>query len=246
MASQRKVFRIEECAYAPVPPPISAQDAEAAMRHRELMTELQALRNMFAAGRRRALPNAIAPAGAANTLALSIELDGVQDAIRRTRRELASLNAISSKLPMARVTGELEAVVDGTEQAAQRILQAAENMDQTASTLAAALQCTAQRDMARDMAQDMAQDMRESLTQIFAACNFPDLTGQRVTKVLDAFGAIEQHILRMRAIWGGMGDLECVERMPSRACGDADLLNGPKLDGEPGHSSQDDIDIMFG
>jgi chemotaxis protein CheZ len=28
--------------------------------------------------------------------------------------------------------------------------------------------------------------------------------------------------------------------------GDAKLLNGPKIDGDEGHASQDDIDALFG
>ena len=47
-------------------------------------------------------------------------------------------------------------------------------------------------------------------------------------------------------------DVAAIEALVSQGAGidardgDARLLNGPKLDGDVGHASQDDIDAMFG
>ena len=94
----------------------------------------------------------------------------------------------------------------------------------------------------------MAQDVQERVIKIFEACNFQDLTGQRISKVVGALKFIETHIVRMMEIWGGLEafkDIE-VETVAERE-GDAKLLNGPKLDSEDvGHASQDDIDALFG
>jgi chemotaxis protein CheZ len=84
------------------------------------------------------------------------------------------------------------------------------------------------------------------VVKIFEACNFQDLTGQRITKVVATLKFIETHIVRMMEIWGGLDafkDIEA-EKIAERT-GDAALLNGPKVDGEVGHASQDDIDSLF-
>jgi chemotaxis protein CheZ len=51
----------------------------------------------------------------------------------------------------------------------------------------------------------------------------------------------------MMDIWGGIDSFKDItpEAMAERD-GDAALINGPKLEGDAGHSSQDDIDALFG
>jgi chemotaxis protein CheZ len=50
----------------------------------------------------------------------------------------------------------------------------------------------------------------------------------------------------MMEIWGGVDAIRAhaPQIMDTRE-GDARLLNGPKLDGDAGHASQDDIDALF-
>ena len=94
--------------------------------------------------------------------------------------------------------------------------------------------------------QALVADMQERVIKIFEACNFQDLTGQRITKVVATLKFIETHIMRMMEIWGGMDAFKDIEvvAMAQRE-GDAKLLNGPKIEGETGHASQDDIDSLF-
>jgi chemotaxis protein CheZ len=50
----------------------------------------------------------------------------------------------------------------------------------------------------------------------------------------------------MMDIWGGMEAFkEFLPEAPPERQGDAALLNGPKLDKDVGHASQDDIDALF-
>ena len=170
------------------------------------------------------------------------ELDLIYDAINRTKQELATVHVTGFEGPeMARVTNELDAIVGGTE---QRDRHDPERMPKrsirSAHTLVARLK--------DDQNQAMAQDVQERVIKIFEACNFQDLTGQRISKVVATLKFIETHIVRMMEIWGGLEafkDIE-VETVAERE-GDAKLLNGPKLDGEDvGHASQDDIDALFG
>jgi len=57
---------------------------------------------------------------------------------------------------------------------------------------------------------------------------------------------VEEHIGRMMNIWGGIEAFaQFAPEVPAAEAGDTQLLNGPKLDGEEGHVSQDDIDALF-
>ena len=140
---------------------------------------------------------------------------------------------------MVRVTNELDAIVGGTEQATQSILAAAEEIDQHANSLAAAVK--------NEHEKDLAHDIQDRVVHIFEACNFQDLTGQRISKVVATLKFIEQHIGRMMEIWGGIDAFKDAdpEAFAERE-GDKKLINGPKLAGETGHASQDDIDALFG
>jgi chemotaxis protein CheZ len=93
----------------------------------------------------------------------------------------------------------------------------------------------------------MASDIQDHVIKIFESCNFQDLTGQRITKVVSTLKFIETHIIRMMEIWGGIDAFkDYAPTARSERDGDAKLLNGPKLDDDPGHASQDDIDALFG
>ena len=88
--------------------------------------------------------------------------------------------------------------------------------------------------------------MQERVIKIFEACNFQDLTGQRITKVVGTLKFIKTHIVRMLEIWGGLDAFKDIEAETiAQRQGDTRLLNGPKIAGEAGHASQDDIDAMF-
>jgi chemotaxis protein CheZ len=139
---------------------------------------------------------------------------------------------------MAKVNGELGAVVGGTEQATQQILEAAESIDQSATALA--------KVDSMDQQKQLAEDIQERVISIFEACNFQDLTGQRISKVMVTMKFIEQHINTMMDIWGGVDAIKAhAPPIVDTREGDDKLLNGPKLDDDPGHASQDDIDALF-
>jgi len=118
---------------------------------------------------------------------------------------------------LARIALELEAVSAGTAQATQKILDAAEEIDQLAENLAAALKGGLER--------ELAQDISEILLRIFEACNFQDLIGQRVSKVL--------------------GTLKPGTAAVPRRGHAAPELHGPRLDGDAGHMTQAEIDALF-
>jgi chemotaxis protein CheZ len=92
----------------------------------------------------------------------------------------------------------------------------------------------------------LSEEIQERVVSIFEACNFQDLTGQRINKVMTTMKFIENHITVMMDIWGGVDAIKAhAPPIVDEREGDAKLLNGPKLDGDVGHASQNDIDALF-
>jgi chemotaxis protein CheZ len=234
MPRRREVFRIEELGGARVSPMAGSPDAETALRHAEIMTELRALREALCA---REAPHAASLRG--ETIAFTSELGSIYEAVQRTKQEIATLVLTGFTNPeMGRVSQELNAVVGGAESATHRILQAGEEIEEAAKTLAAAIK--------NIQDQNLARDILDQVTSIFEACNFQDLAGQRIAKVTATLSFLEEHILRLMQIWGG---IEQIADTQPAAKAERDkypkLLNGPKLEGDDGCVSQDDIDAMF-
>lgn len=169
------------------------EDRDAARRHGEIMHELGVLR----AGLAVAVP---------------------------TPRERAALDGPRLQAEQfTRIAHELDAVLKDSEQATQKILAAAEDIDQAANNLSAALK--------GEIEQGLAQDIRDRVIQVFEACNFQDLTSQRVAKVMATLDRTEKEIRRVLAA------LQEANAAPP--------VHGPRLDGDRGHVSQGEIDVMF-
>jgi chemotaxis protein CheZ len=255
MPVHRKRFRIEEAFAGDMPMPATV-DGDIGPMHREIMTELRAIRaEMGGPGHSGATETIGASvsrevAGAHALLEtyraqieqcekLKVELDLIHDAISRTKREIAVLHGNSfNGEEMAKVNGELGAVVGGTEQATQQILEAAEAIDQAATALS--------KVTSPDQQKLLSEEIQERVVSIFESCNFQDLTGQRINKVMTTMKFIENHITVMMDIWGGVDAIKAhaLPIVDTRE-GDARLLNGPKAEGDVGHVSQDDIDALF-
>jgi chemotaxis protein CheZ len=256
MPVHRRRFRIEEALGDDMPSGSSVTDGDIGPMHREIMAELQAIRTQMAgAGHRAAAsiedestPEQVAEAHALlqtyraqieQCAKLKVELDLISDAINRTKREIAVLHGKSfNGDEMSKVTGELGAVVGGTEEATQQILEAAEAIDQAASALS--------KVTSPDQHKILNEEIQERVVSIFEACNFQDLTGQRISKVMATMKFIENHITVMMDIWGGVDAIKAhAPPIVDDREGDARLLNGPKLEGDVGHASQNDIDALF-
>jgi len=255
MPVNRRRFRIEQAFAGDMPIP-SVVDGEVGPQHREIMTELRAIRAQMAMPVRSVATGAdidSTPQQIADSLALlatyraqieqceklKVELDLIHDAINRTKREIAVLHGKSfDGNEMSKVTGELGAVVGGTEEATQQILEAAESIDQAASAMT--------KVNSPDQLKLISEEIQERVISIFEACNFQDLTGQRISKVMTTMKFIENHITVMMDIWGGVDAIRAhAPAIIDDWEGDAKLLNGPKSEGDEGHASQNDIDALF-
>src|ERR1700712_2480633 len=254
MPSHRRRFRIEEAFTGDLPIPAGG-DGDITPMHREIMTELRAMRAQMAGTHSKAAPESVESVSREVAEAqallgtyraqieqcekLKVELDLIHDAISRTKREIAVLHGNSfNGEEMAKVNGELGAVVGGTEQATQQILEAAESIDQAATALSKVTSI--------DQQKILSEEIQERVVSIFEACNFQDLTGQRINKVMTTMKFIENHITVMMDIWGGVDAIKShAPAIIDTREGDAKLLNGPKLAGDDGHASQNDIDALF-
>jgi chemotaxis protein CheZ len=175
-------------------------------------------------------------APAATGMAMAIGADA--RAIGRTKQAIATLHAGGfDGSQSGRAFRELDAVVDGTERATAQILAAAEEIDEAANNLSALLKGTQE--------QALAQDIRDQVIRIFEACNFQDLTAQRIATVSATLKSVDEHIARTLEIWGGVEAFK--DHMPAAAQRTRATvpLNGPKLDNDSGHATQDEIDKLF-
>jgi chemotaxis protein CheZ len=165
------------------------------------------------------------------------ELEGLARFIQNARSEIAQVrpDAISSHdIPSA--TDELDAVVGATEEATGVILDAAEQLENLAGSLPP----------------EQAAVVSDVVTRVYEACNFQDVTGQRITKVVRTLKQIEERVSAMLAAFG-----DELARMqtdssapkynpaagPSIAPDQVDLLHGPALPDEA--KRQAEIDAIL-
>ncbi len=159
------------------------------------------------------------------------ELEELARYIRQAKNEIASVRPddISTNF-IPNATDELDAVVGATEDATNRIMDVCEEMS------AIATECTP----------PINERLIGCTTKIFEACNFQDITGQRITKVVETLKHID---VRIEAIVKAMG--EEIHRVGGRhvpknihsADPDKGLLNGPQLPSSA--ITQDDIDKLL-
>lgn len=172
-----------------------------------------------------------------DALALRLELQHLHHAIEHTKREIAVLGRKgSTQAPLTTASHELDAVVQATEGATNVILAAAEHIDAAIARL---------RNQASRDELPALDDLGEQVVRIFEACNFQDITGQRISKVVTTMKFIETRVDRMIEILGGPNAFAGIEATgdPLGTRGDP-LLAGPQLDCDT-KISQDDIDRFF-
>jgi chemotaxis protein CheZ len=262
MPVRQKTFRIEQMTACGEPrsavpggaapggtAPGGPSGTGAALRHHEVLTELKALRDLIEHWTAAAAPPPQIRRDSENaskndqiTLGdmykLKSETNSIHRAISRTMEELASLHfGAFGDAGHGRASRELDAVVDSTERATQQILDAAESIDEAADMLSASL--------AREQEQALASDIRDHVVRIFEACNFQDLSGQRIAKVLATLKFVEDRVGRMLEIWGGRDVLKDYAAGHTEPDIEAKLVSGPKLKDDSGHVSQQEIDAMF-
>jgi chemotaxis protein CheZ len=166
------------------------------------------------------------------------QIEEMNEHIHKAKVQIASLRhpkAQDDRLVSA--ASELDAIVKDTEMATHTILESAEQIDDLTMTL--------KNSAPSDFVADHVEQIAFIVTKIFEACNFQDITGQRINKVVSTLEFVEERVHNMISIWGeeAFSELPVPEVEEESRPEDADLLNGPQLEGEG--ISQDDIDKLF-
>ena len=122
---------------------------------------------------------------------------------------------------------ELDAVVAHTANATNAILEACELLDTAAANPGG----------------PSAADVMDATTRIYEACSFQDITGQRITKVVNTLKAVEAKVAKIVETFGQSSwDGTATEPSPPTDS-DAHLLNGPQLPAAA--MAQADIDALL-
>lgn len=237
-----KRYRIEESLGLPAPTAGAAAadpGGAASPRLDEILTAINDLRRITAASAGETVEACRRELGEA--FAMRHELEVMKDAITRTKTEIASLHrSENTGKGMRRVAGELDAVVDSTEQATSTILSSIERIETNANMLRGHRLTKA--------AQENVDGILDSVIAAYEACNFQDLTGQRISKIVGVLKFVEEHLDRVIEAWSGLEgfrDLLAVDAVAPSEDDESSLLNGPKLQDDPGHVDQSDIDALF-
>jgi len=167
------------------------------------------------------------------------EILGLFDRIQRIRREIASIRKPGeSQDRFASMSDELDAIVISTESATNTIMENVESIDEAIIAL---------RETLSDPDSIAKLDrIPDHIGAIFEACSFQDITGQRITKVVNTLQFIEKRVNALIEVWGesALSDVEPRDDREQMSPNDERrLLNGPQL---PGHAtSQSDIDAIM-
>lgn len=172
--------------------------------------------------------NVPSPAAAPADLKIQQELEALVHYIHSAKREIAALcpDEIRNK-HIREATDELDAIVAHTEEATGAILDSAEKIEAIAGKLEV----------------EPGMQIADAVTRIYEACNFQDITGQRIGKIVAALKNIEARIEMLAGTMGvaGASDAETVKEKIEKT--DADLLHGPQLPRNA--QTQDEIDALL-
>ena len=172
----------------------------------------------------------------ASDLALYNELEALAQYIHDAKTDIAALRpdeVTDDYIPTA--SDELDAIVSATESATNTIMDSVEIVEEVMGSLEG----------------ENADKLMMATTQIYEACGFQDITGQRITKIVKALKDIEEKIDALVKAFGS--EIAKVKEEQARKkpavddggadISDEDLLNGPQMTEEA--KSQDDIDALL-
>jgi chemotaxis protein CheZ len=162
---------------------------------------------------------------------LHADIEALANYISTVKAEIAAIRAdkINAEyVPSA--SDELSAIVEATEQATNGIFEAVESIEA----------------LTAEMAPDVADRVSSSVTSIYEACGFQDITGQRITKVVKALQSIEEKVQDLLQAFGeeaGATRRAVEPEAEAEVEGDERLMNGPQLSSNA--QSQAEIDALL-
>lgn len=176
------------------------------------------------------------PARPQNSDNIRADLMEMSRVISDTRHEIAAMKSHDGQdgqnAQFIEATEELDAIVRATEKATNHILEAAEEIQETAWIM---------REQGADAQACDRLDGRA--TDIYTACSFQDITGQRISKVVNVLNYLEERVNTMIEIWEHpeLVSIPALSHRQHRP--DAHLLNGPQHESHA--LDQEDVDTVM-
>jgi chemotaxis protein CheZ len=170
----------------------------------------------------------------ATDLKIYNELEALGRYIHDAKDDIAALRPDEVKdefLPAA--SDELDAIVQATETATNAIMDATEVVESVMG----------------DVSSETSDKLIEATSNIYEACGFQDITGQRITKVVKVLKDIEEKIDGLVSAFGSEIDevkksqTEQKTQEEDKPLTDEDLLHGPQMEEEA--KSQEEIDALL-
>jgi chemotaxis protein CheZ len=171
------------------------------------------------------------------------ELAKFINSAKKELREVSSSQLTDKEIPDA--SSQLDIIVTMTEQATGRIMDECERVQSIHNNIRDRLLAMDPPLDPDAMAgvDDAIIDAETSVTHIYEACNFQDITGQRIQKVVKCLQEIERQVLRMVVVFGLSHNESLDEDTKKELEVEAELLTGPAMPGQG--LEQDDIDDIL-
>ena len=167
---------------------------------------------------------------------LHAEILNLFNYIQRVRKEVAAITRVDEgNGRFDNMSDQLDAIVQATAEATNSIMEIVEQNSDTLQKI-------------RDKTEDpeiraLLDEVENNSSNIFEACTFQDITGQRVTKIARSVTYVESRVNSLIEIFGKehLENVEIEDEVEKTE--DEKLLSGPQLEGEG--ISQDEIDKLF-
>lgn len=165
------------------------------------------------------------------------EMQKLANYIHSAREEIVNINPDEKNhsKSISDASQHLDAVIKTTEEASHTIMDAADEIQGFVSGSGI----------------EKEQEANDAIMRIYEACNFQDLNGQRVTKVINLLSHLEERVLKLAELFQCIEEVEKANETNTEDAEknldnvkEKDLLQGPQLPADA--VSQDDIDALFG
>ena len=175
-----------------------------------------------------------------NDIEVRIEIARMVKTIAKAKTEIAAIKhpMVLDNDQMKMVSSQLDATVMATERATNSILEATENIEKLNKKVFSLVADD-------EDASQLTDQIGAQLVNIMEACNFQDITGQRISKVIKTLRFIEDRILALISLWGPQAfeDLPVSVQNEEQIGSAGEELHGPAMENEG--ISQDEIDALF-
>ncbi len=167
---------------------------------------------------------------------LKAEFLGLFQYIQRVKEEIAAIShPADEEHHFDSMAEQLSAITKATEKATDNIMERVEGNNEVVESLRILL-----KDDEKGL--KLLDQINTNGQEIFEACSFQDITGQRIGKITKSLSYVEKRVNAIVTIWGEEA-MDGVVVKAIEKSEDEKLLNGPQLEGKG--MSQSEIDALF-